>query len=340
MNRAELFESFFAGRAPTLWCPLISHYDGRGNFDEKRFSAHITALSPYVGGYLAPGSTGDGWEMGESEAMELVDLLREVLVRHQRLLLVGVLKTKRGEAARAAEVVKSRFGFDGRPGSLKTEGVCGITVTAPKGADLPQELIEEELSSILSVGLPTALYQLPQITENNISPETAASLASAHPNFYLFKDTGGEDRVALEAELPDDLFLVRGAEGGYYRWLRGAGGPYNGFLLSTANSFAGELSRIIEAVEEGSIERAKELSDTLSRTVQEAFSIVEPLPFGNPFANANKAVDHFMAYGHAWNKADFPMTHAKERMPGQVMEKISELLQREHLMPSTGYLDA
>ncbi|MFO7849927.1 MAG: dihydrodipicolinate synthase family protein [Spirochaetia bacterium] len=340
MTRGELVESFFGGSAPALWCPLISHYDGRGNFDEKRFSAHITALSSYVGGYLAPGSTGDGWEMGEGEAMELVDLLREVLAKHQRLLLVGLLKTERGEAARAAEVIKHRYGFDGTPESLKREGVCGITVTPPKGADLPQELIEEELSSILSAGLPTSLYQLPQITENNIFPGTASSLAAEYPNFYLFKDTGGEDRVALEAELPEELFLVRGAEGGYYKWLRGAGGPYNGFLLSTANCFAGELSRIIEAVQEGSIAQAKELSDSLSKTVQEAFSIAEPLPFGNPFANANKAVDHFMAYGNQWNKAEFPMTHSRERMPAEVMEKTAELLQREHLIPSAGYLDA
>lgn len=339
MERAELFESFFGGRAPGLWCPLISHYDGRGNFDEKRFSAHITALSPYVGGYLAPGSTGDGWEMGESEAMELVDLLREVLAKHQRLLLVGLLKTERAEAARAAEVIKHRYGFDGTSKSLKKEGVCGITVTAPKGADLPQELIEDELSSILSVGLPTGLYQLPQITENTISPETAASLASKYPNFYLFKDTGGEDRVALEAELPEDLFLVRGAEGGYYKWLKGAGGPYNGFLLSTANCFAGELSRIIEAVQEGSTERAKELSDALTKTVQEAFSIAESLPFGNPFANANKAIDHIMAHGADFETVPPPLTHSGNRIPAEMETGLADLLRRHELFPQTGYLD-
>ena len=172
MERGDLFDAFFGGATPRLWCPIISHYDGEGRLDRDRFAAHAGELTPYVGGFLAPGSTGEGWEMDDDEAMELVDLLREVLDAHNRLLLIGVLRTGRGEAAEAARRIADRYGFDGTPGSLKKKGLCGITVTAPKGADLPQEVIREELASILEVGLPTALYQLPQITENRISPPT------------------------------------------------------------------------------------------------------------------------------------------------------------------------
>lgn len=339
MKRSEIFEAFFGGAAPKLWCPIISHYDERGNFDEERFSAHIAALSPYVGGYLAPGSTGDGWEMEESEALELVDLLRGLMGRYDRMLLMGVLKTGRGDAARAAETLKVRYGYQGKLEDLKEQGMCGITVTPPKGSELPQEVIREELSSLLSVGLPAALYQLPQITENRMSPETVSSLAAEYPNFYLFKDTSGEDHVALDGELPEDLFLVRGAEGDYYRRLEGAGGPYDGFLLSTANSFPAELSRIIEAVEWRDVEQAKQLSDRLSSVVGKAFSIVQRLPFGNPFANANKVVDHFMAHGGGWKKAACPMTHSGEVMPDVIVERTAELLQEYRLIPERGYLE-
>ncbi len=340
MKRGELFSTFFGGGAPKLWCPLISHYDRRGNFDVKRFEAHLAHISPYVGGFLAPGSTGDGWEMEKAEAFELVDMLRELLSRHRRLLLIGVLETGQGDAARSAEAIKIRYGFDGDPSSLEAQGLCGITVTPPKGAELPEEVIEEELGTVLSVGLPTALYQLPQVTENRISPQTAAVLAGEYENFYLFKDTSGEDRIALDAELPENLFLVRGAEGGYYRWLRGAGGPYHGFLLSTANSFPRDLSEIIEAVEEGDIEHAKQITDKLAKVVQELFRLVEALPFGNPFANANKVADHFMAYGESWTKGESPMTHAREPLPLEILEAAAELLESNGLISHRGYLDA
>ena len=78
---------------------------------------------------------------------------------------------------------------------------------------------------MLGLGYPIALYQLPQVTENEITPETVAELASRFPNFYLFKDTSGEDRVALADLDLQGVFLVRGAEGQYHQWPRAVGGP-------------------------------------------------------------------------------------------------------------------
>jgi dihydrodipicolinate synthase/N-acetylneuraminate lyase len=338
MKRSDIYETFFGGSAPMLWCPLISHYNEKGGFDEERFAAHIARLSKWVGGFLAPGSTGDGWEMAGSERFELVDLLKELFKKNDRLMLIGVLETERKAAARGAAEIGRRFG-GGSLEKLRAQGLCGITVTAPKGFNLSQEVITEELAAVLDAGLPTALYQLPQITENDMEPETVEELARRFPNFYLFKDTGGEDRVAFDAELPEDLFLVRGAEGEYYRWLKKAGGPYNGFLLSTANCFAGELAVLIEAVEAGDADGARKVSDRICRIVTEAFSIVEALPFGNPFANANKGMDHFMAYGGAWNRTPAPKTHSKERLPHDIMDSLAGLLESEGLLPRRGYLE-
>src|SRR5262249_13016998 len=153
------------------------------------------------------------------------------------------------------------------------------------------------LSAALETGLPIALYQLPQVTQNEISPELAARLASRFENFIFFKDTSGTDQVALSGKPLDGVFIVRGFEGNYARWLRAAGGPYQGFLLSTANCFARELHQLIEDVAGGRSEHARELSEKLTRAIDDAFQLARQIPVGNPFANANKAIDHFFAYG-------------------------------------------
>ena len=61
--------------------------------------------------------------------------------------------------------------------------------------------------------MPMAIYQLPRVTQNELSPELARGLGSRFENFILFKDTSGTDRVALSGNSWDRVFLVRGAEG-------------------------------------------------------------------------------------------------------------------------------
>ena len=60
-TRRQLLARFFPNGVPTLWCPLITHYDADGVIDRKRMAAHLEHISPFVKGILVPGSTGDGW---------------------------------------------------------------------------------------------------------------------------------------------------------------------------------------------------------------------------------------------------------------------------------------
>ncbi len=348
MRRRDYFSTLFPQGIPTLWCPLISHYSAAGEFDTQRMAAHIEHISPYVQAFLAPGSTGDGWEMSPDERSELIELLLPLAEEVHGHLLVGVLETGRGRAAEAVGSVKATY----TPG--ETPGYSGVTVTAPRGGELSQSEIFQELSAVLELGVPTALYQLPQITENEIDACTAEDLAKNYPNFYLFKDTSGHDKVARSGRMPDDLFLVRGAEGSYAEWLKGLGGPYHGFLLSTANNFAPQLARILElstlAATQGAggahsieaSEAAKEaytISEMLTTVVDAAFQTVNELPFGNPFANANKALDHIMAHGEGFETVQPPLTHSGSRIPVEIETELAELLRRHALFPQRGYLE-
>jgi dihydrodipicolinate synthase/N-acetylneuraminate lyase len=324
-TRDDWHARLFPNGIPSLWCPLLPHYRDDGSLDHARITAHLRHLAPHVKGFLIPGSTGDGWEMSDSEIRELLVLAQEQTAKLGLHLLIGVLKTDAAEAQRVIQ--------EPRRGSLS-----GFTVCPPKGADLPQATIRDALAGVLDLGLPTALYQLPQVTQNEMTPETVAELAARFPNFILFKDTSGADRVAASGRDFGGVFLVRGAEGDYARWLKSGGGPYDGFLLSTANCFGRELHQVIELLRAGRRDEAQHLSDRLSAVVKEVFALVAGLPDGNAFANANKAMDHFFAHGPNATSVTPPRLHAGSRLPIEVIRQTGTALERHGFLPAAGYL--
>lgn len=325
-TRADWQARLFPRGIPSLWCPLLTHYRGDGSLDHARITAHLRHLAPHVKGFLIPGSTGDGWEMSDAEIRELLGFVTPEMEKLGLHLLIGVLKTDADAAKRAVQESAART------------GQSAFTVCPPKGADLPQATIRDALADILALGFPTALYQLPQVTQNEMSPETLADLAARFPNFILFKDTSGADRVANSGQDFGGVFLVRGAEGSYATWLKSGGGPYDGFLLSTANCFGRELHRVIELLKSGQRDEAQRLSDRLSAVVKEVFALVAGLPDGNAFANANKAMDHYFAHGPQAASVTPPRLHAGSRLPVEVIHQAGAALERHGFMPSTGYL--
>lgn len=72
---------------------------------------------------------------------------------------------------------RARLGVD-----LLQWGVYGFAVCPPRGEDLKQEALDEALSGLLALDLPLALYQLAQVTQNEMSPELVQDLARHHAN--------------------------------------------------------------------------------------------------------------------------------------------------------------
>ena len=342
-TRQQLLARLFPNGAPALWCPLITHYDSDGAIDHKRMAAHLGHISPFVKGILVPGSTGDGWEMSESQIRQVVECAIEQAARLNLHVLIGVLKTDAAEVLRTTEEMvdwlKSRSHEKEVQGALEKSHACGFTVCPPRGKNLLQEKIEQDLAAVLQTGLPMSLYQLPQITQNEMVPRLVARLAARFGNFFLLKDTSGADRVAFSGEDLGGVFLVRGAEGNYARWLKMARGPYDGFLLSTANCLAHELHQMIDELKARRFDAASERSARLTMLVDDVFRIVTGLPHGNAFANANKAMDHFFAFGPRASAVTAPCLHSGSRLPVEVIRATDEALTRHGLMPTKGYLE-
>ncbi len=339
-RRSALVQTLFPEGIPRLWCPLLTHYTDDGTIDTARMAAHIHHMRPWVSGFLAPGSTGDGWEMSSEESDILVDFLLNEAERQRFSLMIGVLRIEKGTVVPAIQDVLYRY-TDGSVDAdkLAARHIAGFTVTPPGGAELTQGEILAELEAIAATGAPVSIYQLPQITHNEMSPETVSQLVRTYPNIYLMKDTSGADRVILSGTNLDNLYLVRGAEGDYARWIKSNGGQYDGFLLSTANSFAEPLATVLSLISDGLVAEAEELSGRISRVVGNVFEAAGALPFGNAFANANKAMDHFFAWGADAGARTPPMTHSGNRLPGELLQTAEAELTREGFLSAKGYVD-
>ncbi len=341
-ERQRLVERLFPQGVPALWCPLLTHYGASGAIDRDRMTAHLRHLAPWVKAYLIPGSTGDGWEMSDEEARQVLDWALDQAAWQGVQILVGVLKTDAGEARRSVRDtmawLQTRTGAPDVEASLRAARVCGFAVCPPQGEHRSQEEISRSLASILELGAPTALYQLPQITRNEMGPELVSDLAARFPNFFLFKDSSGTDRVAAAGRAPEGVFRVRGAEGDYARWLAPAG-AYYGLLLSTANCFARQFHALVQDLAGGRLAEAQALSARLSGVVGAVFDLVAGLPDGNPFANANKAMDHFFAHGPGAENIPPPRLRSGRSLPVEVLRAAGEALVRHGLMPARGYLD-
>ena len=338
--RAALLQRLLPDGVPTLWCPLLTHYDDAGRIDLPRIGRQLDFLAPSVRGFLVPGSTGDGWQLSDDETQQLLAGVVGMAVERRLALLIGVLKPT-GAAmheamARTLRWLLQRAGTDDPLVALRAASVVGFTFCAPHGAALPQPEIADALDGLLATGLPASLYQLPQVTGNEIAAETVRTLADRHPNLLMLKDTSGVDRVA-DTGL-DALFLVRGAEGNYSRHLKLGGGRYDGFLLSTANGFGPQLAELIEHLRAGRQDAADALSARLEGAVNEVFAAAAPLPYGNAFTNANKAIDHYMAHGPSAGGVTPPRLHSGERLPAELIATTGAALGRHALMPARGYL--
>jgi dihydrodipicolinate synthase/N-acetylneuraminate lyase len=337
-QRARRIAELFPDGVPRLWCPTLTHFRAAGEPDETRIGKHLGHIAPYARGILVPGSTGEGWEMNDDDIRRLLAIvLRSDGVR----VLVGVLKHTLDDMLRCIDdTVKwlvSQTDAASIDEALARSGVVGFTVCPPRGEHLSQAEIENSLSEVLERGLATALYQLPQVTGNEMSPETVASLAARFPNFLLFKDTSGSDRVARSGLDFGGVFLVRGAEGGYARWTRAGTGPYDGLLLSTANVFAPQYARLLALLDAGQADEADELSQRIETVVQQTFALVADFPAGNAFTNANKVLDHRMAYGPAAGDRQPPLLYRGVRLPAEYIERAEDFLRAADLLPDLGY---
>lgn len=342
-RRRELARRVLGADIRRLWCPPITHYRSGGQLDAQRMAAHWRTMSPHVGGFLVPGSTGDGWDMDEAEVALALGKATSLAADLDSRILVGVLRTDVDAMLavidRTVSTLLHDTGSDDPIAAMQQSHVAAFTVCPPAGAHQTQADLLAGLAQVLDRGLPTALYQLPQVTRNEMSPETFRRLSSRYANLLMFKDTSGQDRVPMADGGRSGVLLVRGAEGATAPWLRETGGCYWGLLLSSANCFAKEHKQVIAMLEAGRLQQASVLSERVAAVVARVFAHVTGIEEGNAFANANKALDHVRAYGHVrCLDVPPPVLHAGIRLPEHAVRAARDALMAHGLAHRQGYL--
>ncbi len=316
-----------------LWVPVLTHYDATPDrrLDRERTAAHLSHIAPHVRQYLIAGTTGDGWEMSDQILTDWLGLAQTpgILTKDQMVLFGAFGDTTEAVIERARLIERA---IDAKPLAAT---YAGLTLCAPVSKTATQDEIAEHFRRILAATTsPIAIYQLPQVVHCEIAPETFTALAGSD-RITLFKDTSGEDRVANSGVSAGSAKLLRGAEGDYAAQMK-PNGAYDGWLLSTANGLAPHLRSIADKVAGGDRKGATAESDALSRLVASLFAAADGLPSGNPFSNANRAVDHILAYGTGWKNTPARIASG-ETLPEEFLAAIETLLTEAEIDTKAGY---
>ena len=152
-ERSRLWEKLLPGGPPTLWCPPLTHYRPDGSIDHERIAARVASMAPYVKGVLVPGSTGDGWELADEEAVEVLSLFlaenvdlriltlpegmdpADFLGEHGAEAFADLLATRARDALEHAFEAKTRgldLEGDVHASSQALEEILAILATAPR----------------------------------------------------------------------------------------------------------------------------------------------------------------------------------------------------------------
>lgn len=341
-QRKDLISTLFPKGISKIWCPPLSHYNNDGTLNIEKMKMHLNKMHPDVNSFLMPGSTGDGWELTFEEYKAFLKFIFEDLHPDKEFnILIGILRTEMEEMKKNLDFAVSyleSLGLKIQANNYEQSRFKGFVICPPKGKNLTQSEIQDSMESIISLGYPMVIYQLPQITENEMSPELVNTLSTKYPNVYMVKDSSGMDNIAKAKYDYNGLILLRGAETNYSSHLKKSGGQYDGFLLSTANNFSQELAQLVKLVDEGKQSEADRISAQITECVNGAFELVATLSFGNAFTNANKLLDHLMSYGKAWRDYNPPRLHSGDFLPMELIAEMEKLLLKTDLMPSKGYM--
>ena len=110
-----------------------------------------------------------------------------------------------------------------------------------------------------SIGDPSGKSQERQLLTKEILDHNIASVKVQLAKLLDFETKQNPARLVNNADWTAGV-TYSPTSGDYARWLKDNGGPYDGFLLSTANCFPALLLEVINAIEKGDIPSAGKIS--------------------------------------------------------------------------------
>ena len=202
--------------------------------------------------------------------------------------------------------------------------VVGFTVCPPQGDDLTQEQISRRWKRCCSCSIRRRCTSCLKSPKTKSRPPTFLQLVERYPNLYLLKDTSGQDWIARAGSIPVACFWSAGP-----RAVTAAGSNRPEGLMTDCCSARQTTSlrswpKSSDWWTPGSVNRPTPSPTASSSVVSRCFEIVAGVPLGNPFTNANKLLDHVLAYGAEAVRQPPPMLHGGTRLPRELIEPVDD----------------
>lgn len=309
---------------PTLWFPPLTYYKEGGVIDTDKMTVELSKIYPYSKGVLVPGSTGDGWVLGQEEQELLLRFFLNGFSFGRFSIMIGALKSTADETIssieRWCEILRVESGKNQDAAAMAALDVKAFVFCVPAWLD-DREAQLREMGRILDIGLPMAFYQLPLVTGVTVDPTVIAELADRYSNLIVAKDSGGKDEMAKSGLLKDRLMLLRGAEGDQTDMITGSGAIYDGMLLSTVNCFAREHSELMQGIRGYS---------GYGDVISEVFAAVTD-PVSNPFSDTVRAICYAKEYGEEASAIDI-YCYNGDTLPAELVAEAAASLRRNQQM--------
>ncbi|MFS0638503.1 4-hydroxy-tetrahydrodipicolinate synthase [Mesobacillus foraminis] len=294
--------------------PVSTILDQEGNLDQNGMGLLIDFLiESDVDGLFFLGTGGEFSQMSAEQRKEIAQFAVDYVDRRVPVLIgTGSTSTKEViELSRHAEQA----------------GADGVVVVNPYYWSLSQEHLFEHYSEIArSVELPILLYNFPNLTGQDLSPDLVLRLADTHDNVVGIKetvDTAGHIReMILKVKKKHPRFSVLCGFDDHLLNTLALGG--DGAISASAN-FAPQLTiGIYQAFKQGNYEKAVELHQRLA-----------PLPLmyqlDSPFANVVK--EAIKLTGLDISTSVLPPSR---KLSEEKIQKLRELLKEAGIQPVEG----
>ncbi|MGN1420618.1 MAG: dihydrodipicolinate synthase family protein [Eubacterium sp.] len=241
-----------------VFCALNAIYDENDNIDTEKMKELVRVYkSSGVKGVYACGSTGEGFLLSTEERKQVAEAVKEAAGEDFTVIVhVGCASTKESiELAKHSEKI----------------GVDAVSAVPCVYYHLPEESVKLHWNAIIdSTSLPFIIYNIPQLTGFNLSPEMLGEMAknekvigvknSAEPVYLMerYRQAAGDDFIIFNGS--DEQFVggrLMGADAGI-------GGTY-GCMPEL-------FVRLNELVNNNEIERAQTLQFKINECIFDLLS--------------------------------------------------------------------
>lgn len=319
-NIGSVFHCYEGIRVPRLWSAPINHYkmDKNSNkisIDYDKQSKHIEWISNYIDGHLINGSSGDGWELSMDDQINTIQNTLNTMINKPEIckpILFGCLQhtidDKMTMIDQHISFLMKFYECDTEKDMLqklyndKNNPFVGFCINPTSNIDNDKE-IEQGMEDILKKyeNYPFAIYQIPQITNSEISSQSLYKLCCKYENLIILKDTSEQDNLIKSGEHFGGLFLIKGGDKNMINHLMPKNDgvlTYDGLMFSTANNYPVLLKQMMDNLcNDNNIENALKISKQITNLFESTFELAKDYSFGNPYTNCAKMVDYFMSFG-------------------------------------------